>query len=165
LKIEIIGVTVENKGKFRMATIAYKGPDGKPDGKKIPSFANKEVFNTLSTAQQGDIFDVKSQKNAETGYWDWVEVSQAGKNTGAEAGSPRAVASAARSNYETPEERAKRQVYIVRQSSISAAVELAKLQGETEVVESDIIESARKFEAYVFGIGEAVEPLKEVEVK
>ena len=50
------------------------------------------------------------------------------------------------SNYETAEERARRQVYIIRQSSLGTAVELL---GSGASV-ADVINTAKQFEAYVF---------------
>lgn len=62
---------------------------------------------------------------------------------------------AVRSNYETPEERAKRQVMIVRQSSITAALKLFELGGSGGggfvPDEAQVITSAKIFEAYVLG--------------
>lgn len=159
MRIEVIGVDVENKGKWTMAKVAYKGPDGKIEGKNLVSFDNKEVYKLLCDAKQGDLFDVKSEKN-DKGHWNWVEASPAGKNTGAAgtAGAAKQASQTARSTYETPEERAKRQVYIVRQSSVSAAIALAEANGgEAPITEEDIINSARKFEAYVFGLEPVVE--------
>ena len=80
MKIEIVNVVVENKGKYQMANVSYKTEDGKVEGKKIASFTFKEVFKALSQSQTGDIFDVESQKN-DKGYWDWTFVKAAVKNT------------------------------------------------------------------------------------
>ena len=64
--IEVLAVTVETKptakGSYQQLDVAFK-KDGKTDGKKIMSFTNKEVFNTLQNAKAGDVFTVTSQKN------------------------------------------------------------------------------------------------------
>lgn len=146
MRIEIIDVTVENKGKYRVANVAYKGPDGKVEGKKVMSFANKDVFKTVSEAKQGDIFEVKSEKN-EAGYWEWTSASAEGKNTGVKA-SNKSFEAPSRS-FETAEERARKQVYITKSASINAAVELAKLNGKP-ITEEDVIKSAQKFIDFVF---------------
>ena len=161
MQIEIIDVKVENKGKYRVANATYKGPDGKVDAKKVMSFVNKDVFKAISEAQNGDKFDVKSEKN-EGGYWEWKEAVPAGKSTGGETPT-QSFAKRSGSTYETSEERAKRQVYIVRQSSITAALELAQINKQTKVTPSDIISLAREFEAYVFETGTV--PVERVEVK
>ena len=55
-----------------------------------------------------------------------------------------------KSTYETPEERAKRQVLIVRQSSLSSAIELLKTDKKSPTV-PEVLQVAKQFEAYVFG--------------
>jgi hypothetical protein len=162
MQIEVLGVGVENKGKYRVAKVDFKNTEtGKIDGKQIMSFTYKDVFKTMSEAKQGDIFDVKAVKN-DKGYWDWVEATTAGKNTGAEAPKAGATKAAYPSrDFETSEERAKKQVYIVRQSSISAAIELLGFHRDGgPVTEEDVINTAKKFEAYVFDV-----QLPEVDVK
>lgn len=154
MQIEVIGVNVVNKGKYRQAEVTFKNTDsGKVDAKNVMSFTYKDVFKTLSEAKQGDVFDVKAEKN-DKGYWDWTEVGAAGKNTGSETRNQAYQAATKTSrDFETSEERAKKQVYIVRQSSITAALELLKAnnpQGEISV--AGVIETARQFEQYVFDI-------------
>jgi len=66
---------------------------------------------------------------------------------------------------ETPEERAKKQVYIVRQSSLSNAISM--LASNSVVLKKgfttqDAIETARQFEAYVFG-NDPIKGLMEME--
>ena len=155
--VEIIDVTVESKGKYRVANVNYKSEAGRVDGKKIMSFTFKDVFKTLSEAKQGDKFDVKAVKN-DNGYWDWTEAVPAGKNTGA-TGVAEGRSQATRSNFETPEERAKRQVYIVRQSSIASAIALLNLtETDRDYDAHDVIELARQFEGYVFDVPAGVAP-------
>jgi hypothetical protein len=56
-------------------------------------------------------------------------------------------------SWETPDERAKKQVYIVRQSSIGAAIDyLDKFrEADAEVAVSDVLRVATQFENFVFG--------------
>ena len=160
MKIEVIAVETKVQGKFRMCTVTYKGPDGKPEAKKIPSFKHPEVFKALSESKQGDIFEVKSEKSAE-GYWEWTAIGTEGKNTGPSEVSK--ASQAARSTYETPEERAKKQVYIVRQSSLSTALELIKANKveSVNITPAAVIEVAKEFADYVFDV-ETVLTSKEV---
>ena len=160
MKIEIVNVVVENKGKYQMANVSYKTEDGKVEGKKIASFTFKEVFKALSQSQTGDIFDVESQKN-DKGYWDWTFVKAAGKNT-APTSSGYSPTVRKGGDWETAEERAKKQVYIVRQSSVAAAIRLGELNGTTgPVTEEDIIASAKLFEEYVFDVPSVTEAVVE----
>ena len=155
-QIEIVKVTVESKGKYRVAVVDHKTADGKVDSKKIMSFTFKDVFDTLSNAKQGDVFDIDSKKikNEKDGkeYWTWVaanSLGKAGTSTGNQTNSSKVV-SAVRSSYETPEERAARQVYIVRQSSLSNAVAYFEAKGDTKFDPDAVIDVAKRFETYVF---------------
>ena len=157
MKIEIIKTAVETFPKYRSCTVTYKGPDGKPESKRLMSFVYKDVFKLMSEAQQGDCFDVKIEKvkndNDGKEYWQWTEATAAGKNLAgvSEGGARGGVGASVRSSYETPEERAQRQIYIVRQSSISNALEYIQAQGTKKFTEDDVIKTSKVFEAYVFG--------------
>lgn len=149
--IEILAVTAVTKptakGSYVQLDVAYKR-DGKTEGKKIMSFTSKDVYNALKDATNGQVYTITSEKNEKSGYWDWVGASAGNASTSA----PKAVAAgnaAPKSTYETAEERAKKQVYIVRQSSISAAVELLKTEKKQPTPE-EVVEVARFFESYVF---------------
>jgi hypothetical protein len=160
--IEIVNVTISTiptvKGSYQVADVAYKNKtfQDKLEGKKVMDFVNKEVFKVLKDAKFGDNFDVTRVKN-DKGYWDWTALTSSSNGNGMDPvnvptnqtpimvkGNP-----SPKSTYETPEERAARQVLIVRQSSISSAVEFAnhlKLKTTEEV-----IQIAKEFEAFVFG--------------
>lgn len=177
MQIEVVNVNVSTqptaKGSYQIADVAYKNKSfqDKLEGKKVMSFANKDVFDTLIKAQFGDVFTISRVKN-DKGFWDWTAVDRDGgggvanspvysaPGTGAGA-APRNVATPApKSNYETAEERAARQILIVRQSSVSSAVELAvaaKVKDPQEV-----IKVAKQFEDYVFGRNSQVEPGQDV---
>ena len=139
---------------YSFVELAYKGEDGKVTGRKVMSFGeSKKVFDALSSAGNGDVFEINSVKNEATGYWDWTGAT---KSTGGAVGAkPNTTSTPAGkvvgSNYETPEERAKKQVYIVRQSSITAA--LTFLGGKTKSTD-EVIQVAKEFEAYVFDLGQ-----------
>ena len=171
LQIEVVNVSISTvptaKGSYQVADVAYKNKtfQDKLEGKKVMSFSNKEVFNTLSQAKFGDVFEVTRVKN-DKGFWDWVSLGTAGSvptepvSTGTSAASSgfstpvKTGTVTPKSNYETSEERAARQVLIVKQSSISSAVELAianKVKDPQEV-----IAIAKQFEAYVWGKEEEV---------
>lgn len=163
--IEVLSVSVEHmpgkNGGYKKAEIAFKDSEGKVQGKKIMSFSNPVVFNTLSEAKQGDKFDVTSQKD-DKGFWQWTAISVAdisGSGSSPSSGSFNTTntmtkaSPAPKSNYETPEERATRQVYIIRQSSISNAIAMlaAANDKKTAINPDTVIHVAKHFEAYVFG--------------
>ena len=164
MQIEVLSTSVEDKGKYKQLEVAYKGGDGKVSSKKIMSFAAPDVFKVLANSKQGDIFDVTTVKN-DKGYWDWILVLNGSANgsasgsasdsaNGSASGSVKAATTSSptpRSTYETPEERANRQVLIVRQSSVSNAIEFYKLNAKKQPSTQEIIEVAQFFENYVFG--------------
>lgn len=162
--IEVLSSTVTTvptaKGSYQVCELAFKNKtfQDKVEGKKIMSFAEKEAFTTLSTAPMGSVFTVVRVKD-DKGYWKWQTVT-AGANAGAAAsaaapsvtsttGASMANASP-KSTYETADERAARQVMIVRQSSISNAIALLKTEKHTPTTE-DVLAVAKQFEDFVFG--------------
>lgn len=161
MNITILSVEVKTvptaKGSYRTADIAYKNNtfQGKVEGKKIMSFgATKDTFDALSVAQSGDSYEVTVVKN-DKGYNDWVSVvkAQAGAPSPAAAAptAGKAASPSPRSTYETPEERAQRQVLIVRQSSVSSAIALLTAGAKTPPSTQSVLETAKQLEAYVFG--------------
>ena len=163
MNITILSVDVKTvptaKGSYQTADVAYKNNSfqGKVEGKKVMSFgATKDSFSVLATAQPGQSYEVSIVKN-DKGYNDWVSMAPA--TAGAASSAPAAVPSAGkpaanaspRSTYETPEERAQRQVLIVRQSSLSSAVALLVAGAKTAPSASAVVDVAKTFEAYVFG--------------
>lgn len=154
--IDVISVgqvqTIPTKaGKsYQCVEIAYK-KDGKIEGKKIMSFSNPAVFRAVQEYTAGDVVTVTAEKgepNAQgQSFWNWVAVSSGEL---AVASTPSTAVNAAPatkavSNYETREERQAKQVYIVRQSSINAAIALGKAK-----IVSDVLATAKQFEQYVF---------------
>lgn len=161
LSINMITVPTA-KGSYQKADTAYKNLtfQGKVEGKQIFSFgATADSFKTLSTAQPGEVYEVTVVKN-DKGYLDWVKMTkavagEASPTTPAPAGSQKSVglataSPAGRSTYETPEERAIKQVYIVRQSSLSTAERLLSVGAKAPPAVEKVIETARKLEDYVF---------------
>lgn len=162
MQISILNVSVQTvptaKGSYQVADVAFKNLTyGKVEGKKIMSFgATKDAFGVLSTAQAGQVFTVTVVKN-DKGYNDWVSVVPgAGAPDSAPTPTKSAAPSTRPSTYETAEERAQRQVLIVRQSSLSAAVATLAV-GSKGVKPTDVIDVAKQYEAYVFG-KEAADP-------
>lgn len=159
MQISILNVSILTKpaktGKsYQVADVAYKNLtfQGKIEGKQVMSFGvTAESFKTLSTAQPGDTFEVEVVKNA-AGYNDWVGMSKSdGVVPSVPVGSkPMATAQPTKSNYETAEERAKRQVLIVRQSSLSSAVNTLAV-GSKKLEPADVLAVAKIYEDYVFG--------------
>lgn len=123
-KIKVLDIKNENKGKYNMLTVDYKdlGQD-KTSTKKLVSFGNQaNVYETLKDASRDQFFEVTAEKGEK--YWEWVAVyASDGSNSATETPTQNSpVTTGYKSNYETPEERQKKQLYIIRQSCLSNAV-------------------------------------------
>lgn len=143
---------------YQLVEVAYKNNSfgGAVQGKKITSYS--KAFQAVVDANIGSSYEVVTEKNGE--FVEWVSLSPVGaavaevkqnpNSTGTATTRP-AVSAVGRSTYETPEERAKKQVFIVRQSSISNAIAALSVGGKAKLAANDVIEEAKKYEAYVFG--------------
>lgn len=158
LQIQIVQTDQTDKktstGGYKQLEIAYKNlsNQNKMESKKIMSFAQPMAFASLAGSKQGDVFTIKSEKNEKTGYWDWLEAVQSapGAPTSpvAEAKTS-AGATHYKSIYETPAERAKKQVYIVKQSSLSAALKFMEVSEAKEFTHQDVIDLAQRYTDWV----------------
>lgn len=161
MQIQVLSVNTttktNTKGKaYQELEVAYKNLtfQGKVEAKKLFDFgAQADSFKALAVAKGADIFEVDVVKN-NAGYNDWVKVT---KGTGASVQEQPATVRASgtssapsKGGWETPEERAKKQIYIVRQSSISAAVNALTVAVKTPPKPAEVIEYARQLEQYVF---------------
>ena len=134
----------KNGRSYQSLEVTYKDEQAQTKTKKLMSFSNPSVFNHIKTLGKGDAVNVVTTKD-DNGYWQWTAIG--GDAVAQESTSKPAAAGVNRttgSNYETKEERAARQVYIVRQSSISA------VGAKSAPTADSVIALAKEFEAYVF---------------
>lgn len=174
MQIQILNVTATNPtnsaGKpYSKLEIAFKNLtfQGKVEGKQLMGFgATKAAHDTLINAQPGETFEIEVKKN-DRGYNDWVNavkpngaapaptnVSTAYAPNSAyppKAPGTQTTTASPKSTYETPEERAKKQVYIVRQSSLSNAIDLLSVGSKASPDVDKVLEVASRFESFVFG--------------
>ena len=144
INIEVVDVTIEDVpkpkgGTYEKATVVYKGYEGKLESKALMGFATpKEVWETVVKAKKGDTFSVEREKDPSGKYWNWVAINRQDMpvKTNAVPSKP---------TYETPDERAQRQVYIIRQSSIASAV---AMHGPKANV-NDVLKTATLFVDFV----------------
>lgn len=169
MQIQVITSTIETKptakGSYQQLELVYKNLtfQNKVESKKLMSFgAGAGSFVTLSTAQSGSNWDIEVTKN-DKGYNDWVGCTESNGAVPAQAPAtaagrpaPAATTTAPRSNYETPEERAQRQVLIVRQSSLSAAVATLSV-GAKALKPADVIALANEYVGFVFDLKPAAD--------
>jgi hypothetical protein len=144
----------KNGRSYQSMEVTYKNEQGQTQSKKLMSFSNPDVFKQAKDWQKGDNVNVNMTKD-DAGYWQWVSIGEPGSASAsppqAYSGKPQASATRVTgSNYETPEERAKKQVYIVRQSSISSAIDLLK-SNDNDVKVENVLSVAKQLEEYVFG--------------
>ena len=169
MQLDIIDVsqpstaTTRNGRQYQSVEVTYKNDEGKVQSKKLMSFSNPDVFKSAQTWEKGDIINVVAEKD-EAGYWNWTrvladgEAAPAPKVTQASASASKTGATRVTgSNYETKEERALRQVMIVRQSSLANAVSTLATHGKP-VTEIDVIGLAKKYEAFVLGGQQQADP-------
>lgn len=169
MKIQILSVEVKTvptaKGSYQMADIAFKNLtyQGKVEGKKCMSFgAGAAAFKILSVAQPSSVFEITVVKNP-AGFNDWTEATPStegatspqppsGASYPSYAPKAASVAPATRSTYESAEERAQKQVLIVRQSTLSNAINTLGAGAKSPPKVEDILALARQYEAHVFGV-------------
>lgn len=107
------------KNKYGRLDLEYVS-GGKSQKKTLTAVGEtKNVIQKLKEAKPNEVWDIKLEKDGE--YWNWVE---AVKNAAADTATPQRYSANTKSHYETPEERAQRQVYIIKQSSLTNAINL-----------------------------------------
>lgn len=147
MRITVLKVAVNEvqgtKGPYQVAELAYKNNEGQLKSFKVMSF-NRDVFEVVSKVSANDMLDVEFKKDPK-GYWQMISAKVTGKADPATA----TAAGQAKGNWETSEERAARQVFIARQSSISNAIKLLELQKAKPSVE-DVVTIANQLTEFVF---------------
>lgn len=118
--VEWVGTGAKKYGKA-----AVKHDNGKGEKTQyLVSFKNPEVFKKVQE-MVGQTVEVENKKEGD--FWQWVSIQAAGASNGSSTLNPAATVTnrVSGSNYETKEERAARQVLIVKQSSLSVAKDIA----------------------------------------
>lgn len=153
--------TIEKKdgGTYSGVEFIFKDDQGKTQTKNfhMNQFKfNAALKNTLADLVKGDKFTAEMEKEGE--FWNWKKLSKGVAEASTPAAATNAPAKAAggyqarpNDTYETKEERGQRQVMIVRQSSLTAALKLLEMQGQKKPTSADVITVAQEFEAWVLG--------------
>lgn len=155
--IEIIAVGSKQKVKtYYSFDLSYKDLDkDKVSAKKLMSFSYPEVFNTLSSAEKGEVYEIDLKKEGE--YWNWVNATKTEK-TESKPSSP-APTRVTGNNYETREERELRQTHIIRESCLSTAATFLANKGE--VSNHDVISFAADLEQWVLRPKDPMQAIKD----
>jgi hypothetical protein len=142
MRIKVLEVGNVTKEKTYFVYPLKFESNGKTQERKMFSF-NTESYKALKDAKPDQVYEVKLEKD-QNGYWQWSNVEEAtGQAAAQSTGTNRA------STFETPEERARRQVLIVRQNALTNAVTVVAPRADLAVNLEEIEEIARKFEAWV----------------
>lgn len=166
-KVEVQEVVVTEAGngprKYKVADVTYTW-NGNNRKQRVMSFANPDVFKTLSGINSPVSAEVETTKNAK-GYDEWAKITLGSAPVVPAASAAKAVGGKVMgSNYETSEERAKRQLMIVRQSSISNAIDFIKLDAHP-VQAADmgtVLGIAQQMVDFVYGTDETLEALDRI---
>ena len=144
------------KNKYGRLDLEYVS-GGKPMKKTLTAVGEtKQVIQKLKEASEGENWEIKMVKDGD--YWNWVDAELA---TGKAAETKTAFNAGTKGNWETPEERAARQVYIVKQSSLANAI---ALRGPGTNL-AEILATAQAMTDWVFGKEAVVADAKEAKRK
>lgn len=152
-KIVIKEVNVESvvkgKSRYQVANVSYTY-NGDAKTQKIMSFSNPDVFKKVQEFVGKEVSVETVESN---GYKNWSKLELVADAPSSVAAAPgRAVAPGqviSKSTYETPEERKVKQLYIIRQSSISNAIDWYK--GTENATVEHVLELAQQFVDFVYG--------------
>lgn len=158
MQVTIQEVTVEtvkkgNNKPYYKALVTHEA-NGKSGVKQIMSFANPSVFDAVKNASSGSEWDVEIKKEGD--FWNWISMTALDgdstaptKTSGGSAVKPTG-GKVLGSTYETPDERKIKQMYIIKQSSISNAIEYLKATREGGFDAEDITSTAQVFVDFVY---------------
>ena len=168
IRITIQEVNIEEvrngKNKYDKAEVVHTA-NGQSRTQKIMSFSNPAVFNVVRNMKPGEDYDITVTKN-DAGFNQWAKVERV-YGESAETPVNAAKPTAARVNvstYETPEERKIKQLYIVKQSSITNALAyLNATRPNHDYLVADVIDVAQGFVDYVYGVDDLFEQDNDIE--
>lgn len=149
ISIDVTSETAKNGKKYQKMVIAYKKSTGGVDAKTITSYGNKEVWQTLENHDPKDPkwYTIESEKN-DGGYWEWVGISRQDTPPKEEQATNfvQVGKSYSKPTYETPEERERKQILIVRQNALTNAVNFVNSQFPASSDRQKVLEIAKFFE-------------------
>lgn len=154
----VVETIKKGKNSYQVANVTYTTDRGENKAKKVMSFSNPAVFAVAKDAKQGEAYEVSYTPGDQ--YYNWATIKRVSDNNDgfvAGAGSITKQAAPASgkvlgSTYETAEERKIKQMYIIKQSSISNALEYMKqTRAEGDFGVNDVTEVAQKFVDWVYG--------------
>jgi hypothetical protein len=149
MQTKINSVTIEHVAKGRtgydVAIVNY----GDDKVKKIMSFANPAVFAAVQKLEGKEV-EITVTKNGQ--FFEWAAINELGASTGNSTGNTKSPTAGGTTGWqgETKEERGTRQVLIVKQSSLSAAVGTLAPGSKAALDPNEVLELAQKYTDWVF---------------
>lgn len=137
----------EGRKKWGKAVVEYTY-NGEARKQNVMSFTNPEVFKKVQE-MEGQTVEVETTKN-DKGYSEWRSISANTESRSTGQGSVGTATRVSGSNYETKEERAARQVLIVKQSSLSAAIATLTPGSKSALDPKAVLELAQTYTDWVF---------------
>lgn len=153
IKEVIVETVTKGRNKWQVANVSYTH-NGEARSHKLLSFTNPDAFATVQTLNPGDTVEVTITKN-DQGYNQWAKVE---KVDGAKpaVSAPASGGRVTGSNYETPEERKVKQLYIARQNSVGNAVAMLTPGAKAPIKLDEVLELADQLVDYIYGVEEAL---------
>lgn len=151
IEIQSVGVsyTKTDKGGYSTAEVKYIDQEtGREKSKKIMSFSNPKVFDTLKEAVSGNIFTITEKQVGD--FKNWVAIESRSTETVQKAATVASKPVATTSQYETRDERNARQRLIVRQSSLSNAVSILSAGAKSPLDVAAVKTLANELTAFVY---------------
>lgn len=142
-----VEVNKKDGGSYQGARLTFRDTTGKIQEQAFHNNAfkfNAALKTSLINLKAGDTIAIEKEKN-KNDFWEVKSITKTAAPVAGQAAPSPTPSASPKSTYETAEERAKKQVYIVRQSSLSAAIAFSK----SKTID-DVITTAKHFEAYVF---------------
>ena len=159
-RIRVVSVDITTKptakGSYQMCNLTYRNEStGKLEEKKLVPFGgehNARCFKVAHDASEGRCYEVTAEKGEQ--YWEWKEMKAIASDAPppvAAVGKQAATSGATGARtYETAEEREARQVLIVRQSSLSAAVATLAVGAKAAPKPEEVLQLAQRYVSFVF---------------
>lgn len=153
MQTKILSVDVEWNGagskKWGKAIVKHDGGGKGERTQQLVSFKNPDVFKKVQELV-GQTVEVENVKEGD--FWTWKSINAAGASSGTNTPNPAATSTTrvSGSNYETKEERAARQVLIVKQSSLSSAIGALTPGAKGALKPDEVLDLAQRFADWVF---------------
>jgi len=147
----VIETITKGRSKYQVANVTYTY-NGDNRTQKLMSFANPESFKVVQDLKSGDMIEVTVTKN-DAGYNQWAAVKKVdseGSVAPVVASNSPVTGKVLGNQYETRDERNTRQLHIVKQSSISNAINLLSPGAKGALNVEDVLSTAQQLVDFVY---------------